>query len=215
MHTRRKVFISYYHYEDQYYKNELCRWNTETNTFIDKSVSTNDIDDRLPHQTIRRKIRDEYLRDSSVTILLAGKNTAKRKHVDWELYSSMINGSINKQSGILIINLPETGCTNITAAHGDFEKKSIYSEYQSWITIDKRTDYKSRYPHLPERIIDNLLNSDAKISVTNWSKIAQNPNHLSLLIELAATNRIYQNYDLKRPMRMNNGPSLNSFLETG
>ena len=92
-------------------KRTLFQSTTGTRVFIDRSVDTGDISDDLDDQTIREKIRDEYLRDSSVTILLVGTETKNRKHIDWEVYSSMIDGRVNKKSGILVVNLPSTGST--------------------------------------------------------------------------------------------------------
>ena len=68
-----KVFISYYHEEDQDYKEKLVKMGEDNGIFIDRSVDTGDIDPHLPPQTIRRKIRDDYLRDSTVTIVLVGR----------------------------------------------------------------------------------------------------------------------------------------------
>ena len=99
-----KVFISYHHANDQYYKECLVNMGKYYEIFIDRSVDTGDISDNLTDQAIREKIRDEYLRDSTVTIVLVGLETKRRKHVDWEIYSSMIDGKINKKSGILVVN---------------------------------------------------------------------------------------------------------------
>lgn len=138
-----KVFISYRHGNDQAYKGELIK----SDIFIDASVDTGDIDERLSDQTIRQKIRDEYLKDSSVTIVLVGTETKNRKHVDWEIYSSMYDGQVNKKSGVLVINLPSTGCTTVIAAHGDGEKKAIYPSVSNWVPIKNRSDSIS-YIHL-------------------------------------------------------------------
>ena len=62
--------------------------NERTPVFIDWSVDTGDIDDNLPDETIQPKIRDEYLHQSSVTFLLVGIETKKRKHIDWEIMST-------------------------------------------------------------------------------------------------------------------------------
>ena len=78
-----KVFISYHHANDQWYKEELVRIGENNNIFVDRSVDTGDIPDNLSDEQIREKIRDEYLRDSTVTILLVGEETKYRKHVDW------------------------------------------------------------------------------------------------------------------------------------
>ena len=59
-----KVFISYHHKNDQYYKEELLRVNRDYPMFIDGSVDTGDISDNLNDQTIRRIIRDSYLKNS-------------------------------------------------------------------------------------------------------------------------------------------------------
>ena len=79
-----KVFISYHHSNDQRYKNELVEMADRHRVFIDKSVDTGDIDDSLTDARIREIIRDGYLRDSTVTIVLVGNDTRRRKHVDWE-----------------------------------------------------------------------------------------------------------------------------------
>jgi hypothetical protein len=41
-----------------------------------------------------------------------------RKHIDWEIFSSMIDGKINKRSGILVINLPTIRSPRQVCAHG-------------------------------------------------------------------------------------------------
>ena len=199
---RHKVFISYHHANDQEYRNKFEElFSNDYDIFISKSVQDKDIDDKLPDQSIRRIIRDNYLKDSTVTILLVGTETKNRKHIDWELYSSMYNGTKNKQSGILIINLPSTYCSNCTIAHGEEIKKNIYSHITSWTTIKNRIDYERRYPYMPPRIIDNLLNPDAKISVVNWDDIIDKPKELQLLIDLTYKHKDKCIYDMKRKMR--------------
>ncbi len=201
--SKHKVFISYHHKNDQGYKKSLLNWNESNNfdIFIDASVDTGDIDENLPDQLIRQKIRDEYLKDSTVTILLVGTETKGRKHIDWEIYSSMYDGQVNKKSGVLVIQLPSTGCTAYTAAHGDEEKAALYSENTNWVSVTSRSDYESRYPYMPQRIIDNLLNTNAKVSVANWETITASPEKLKLMIDLTYRDRIGCSYDLSRTMR--------------
>ena len=137
-----KVFISYHHQNDQVFKNVLIETCRLFGVFLDKSVDTGAISENLSDQAIRQRIRDEYLRDSTVTILLVGTETQWRKHVDWEIYSSMFDGAKNKKSGVLVITLPSTQCTYFHAAHGDEEKRLIYPENQSWVTIGNRAEYE-------------------------------------------------------------------------
>ncbi len=201
MTEKHKVFISYHHKNDQMFKEELLRLNDQYDIFIDRSVDTGDIDEDLSDDSIRQKIRDEYLRDSTITILLVGLETKNRKHIDWEIYSSMYDGQINKKSGVIVVNLPSISCGYFTAPHGDTEKKYIYPTIKKWITIDSRADYDCRYPHMPARIIDNLLASSAKISVINWERLVEDHNTLALLIELAHKERGNCDYVLSTPMR--------------
>ncbi len=196
-----RIFISYHHANDQEYKATLLDLNKRLGVFIDKSVDTGDIDPNLSDESIRVKIRDEYLRDSTVTILLVGTKTAGRKHIDWELYSSMIDGQINKKSGILVVQLPSTNPEHFTAAHGDAEKKQVYPDVSNWCSIDSRSEYERRYPYLPARIIDQLLAKDAKVSVTQWSRLGRNIENLALLIDCAYRDRTSCDYDLSTPMK--------------
>ena len=200
-----KVFISYHHANDQWAKDHLLDLNSSHKIFIDKSVDTGDIDDDLPDETIRIKIRDEYLRDSTVTILLVGLETKYRKHIDWELYSSMRDSVLNKKSGIIVVTLPSVACDYYTAGHGDNEKKILYPNTQSWTSINSRQEYESRYPYMPDRIIDCLLKGNSHISVVQWDKISQRPEYLRQLIEWTHADRESCDYDLSRPMRKRNG----------
>ena len=103
-----KVFVSYHHIpSDQPYRNEFERLFSDSNQiFVSKSVQIGDIDPKLKPETIRQKIRDEYLRDSTVTVVLIGPETWKRKHIDWEIGSSIRHTEFNSRSGLLGILLP-------------------------------------------------------------------------------------------------------------
>ena len=207
-----KVFVSNHHKKDQWYKEKLLEINKQYPIFIDMSVNTGDIPDSWSDEEIRQEIRDEYLKDSTVTILLVGTETKNRKHIDWELYSSMYNGKVNKQSGILVVNLPSISQNLIHAGHGEEEKRIIYPN-SSWTFFNTRKEYEERYPHMPERIIDNLLCSNVKISVTDWDKIS-NPQNLKFLIDLTFKDRMYCEYDLKKPMRRQNFNPKNDLLSS-
>lgn len=101
-----KVFVSFHHANDQKYKEGLVSWAEKNKVFIDGSVDMGEIPEDWDDQKIREYIRDEHLKDTTVTILLVGTETKNRKHIDWELYSSMYDGTVNKKSGIIVILLP-------------------------------------------------------------------------------------------------------------
>ena len=196
-----KVFISYHHSSDQGHKEALVKFGESNSIFVDRSVDTGDIPDEWTDEQIRRAVRDRYLKDSTVTVVLVGTETRRRKHVDWEIHSSMYDGSVNKRSGIVVINLPGIS-EYFDAAYGNEEKRLLYPEIASWTTINERTEYERRYPYMPGRIIDNLMKSDVKISVVPWERI--NGRTLEFLIEAAFHNRANCRYDLSQPMRRAN-----------
>ena len=199
-----KVFISYHHANDQWYKDNLVSMGKYHKIFIDQSVDTGDISDNLSDPAIREKIRDDYLRDSTVTIVLVGLETKRRKHVDWEIYSSMIDGKVNKKSGILVVNLPVTEPYNSIYVCHSGEKEAVYPDIDEFQTITSSAEFERRYPYVPDRIIDNLLKPEAKVSVTSWSRFKDNPKNLQFLIEATFKDRATCDYDLRRPMRRNN-----------
>lgn len=202
----RKLFISYHHANDQWAKEELLSLNQLYGVFHDMSVNSGDIDDTyLDDQQIRQRVRDYYLRDSTVTMVLVGTDTRYRKHVDWELYSSMRNTELNAKSGVVLVTLPSTGITHFFAGHGAEEKQALYPEISSWTTWN-RGENEKYFPSFSTRMIDNLICPTANISVVPWQKLENNPDNLRLVIELAHSSRADNEYDFSMPMRRRNGP---------
>ncbi|MBI3618967.1 TIR domain-containing protein [Candidatus Peregrinibacteria bacterium] len=100
----RKVFISYYHNDDQAYKN----WFVQNfgNLFINKSVEFGDINTDVSTDYIKHLIQsDDFLADASVLIVLCGLNTWGRKHVDWEI-AGALSSKVGGCSGVMGILLP-------------------------------------------------------------------------------------------------------------
>ena len=107
MTTKHKTFISFHHANDEQYKIAFKKIFADIHDIIVPwDVEIGDIDPNLKTDTIRRKIRDEYLKDSTVTIVLIGSQTWQRKHVDWEIYSSLRDTNANPRSGLVGILLP-------------------------------------------------------------------------------------------------------------
>ena len=197
-----KVFISHHHDNDQWYKEKLVGFGERYSIFVDRSVDTGDIPEDWTDQQIRREIRDRYLRDSTVTVVLVGRETKRRKHIDWEIHSSMYDGSVNRRSGIVVINLPGISDDQFVAPHGHEERKLLYPDVTSRAHINGRKEYERRFPHMPDRIIDNLLKPDVRISVVPWNRI--DGRTLEFLIEAAFRYRKNCPYDSRRSMRRMN-----------
>lgn len=210
MIPRHKVFISYYHNDDQSYKNQLIQMKEfdysryqYLSIFDDYSVHENEIDDnngQLSAERIRCIIRDEYIKDASVLILLCGQNTRKRKHIDWEIHAAMFDTQNNPKMGILIINMP-TISQGLRV--GDDGEKSIVSPYGSWRNISTRQEIEEIYPYLPSRIIDNLVKG-VPITIVDWNTICNNLENLKRLIDNAYNRRNSNNYDHSTPLRRTN-----------
>ena len=104
---RHNTFVSYHHYNDQYYREEFEKlFNNIYDIIVSKSVQIGEIDTNLPAERVRQIIRDDYLRDTTVTVVLIGTETWKRKHVDWEIAASIRNSQFNPRSGLMGIFLP-------------------------------------------------------------------------------------------------------------
>ena len=122
LQSRHKVFVSYHHSNDQPYRDYFERLFTVAhNVMISMSVQIGGIDQNLSTETVRNKIRDEYLQNSSVTVVLVGSQTWQRKHVDWEISSSIRDTALNPRSGLIGILLP----TYIMASETNYYNNTI------------------------------------------------------------------------------------------
>ena len=203
---RHKVFISYYHADDQFYKDYLINMKEYDNynyqsIFDDYSVHEDEIDDTgLTSEQIRRIIRDDYIRDATVLILLCGRNTKRRKHIDWEIHAAMYDSSLNPKMGILVINLPSI--VQYVRA-GQAEEKTLISDNTNWVHLDTRQELEEAYPFMPSRIIDNFV-KEVPISVVEWDTIANDPEKLKVLIHYAFERRKTNQYDHSALLRRKN-----------
>lgn len=112
--NKHKVFISFHHGDKtidpkcgQYWKERFeSLFHDYYETLISRSVQDGDIKDGIQTETTRQKIRDEFIADATVTVVLIGRDTWKRKHVDWEISSSIRDTKNNPRCGLLGILLP-------------------------------------------------------------------------------------------------------------
>jgi len=98
-----KVFISYYHKDDQHYKERFEE--LFGHLFINKSVEPGDIDTEVSTDYIKHLIQEDYISDISVLIVLVGPKTHCRKHIDWEI-SAALNKKVGGYSGLIGLCLP-------------------------------------------------------------------------------------------------------------
>jgi hypothetical protein len=111
---KHKVFISHYHADSKAVNEFVEKFANQENIFTPKIVG-DEYDTTIKSDDadyIMRKIREDYLTDSTVTIVLIGDETYKRKYVDWEIASTLRNDPNNKRSGLIGIFLPNKNSKN-------------------------------------------------------------------------------------------------------
>jgi len=97
-----KTFISYHHKNEQELKNNIIeKYGGEF--FIDSSVSDGEIDVNLDEDKIMKIIRENYLHDSTVTVVLIGFETSDRPFVNSEIQASLRDTRLNKHNGLLAV----------------------------------------------------------------------------------------------------------------
>lgn len=142
MSNRHRVFVSFYHEDDQEFTDYFeTLFYDIYDIYVSETVKDGDIGDNLSTERIHQIIRDKHLRDSTVTVVLVGAHTWRRKFVDWEIGSSIRHTELNPRSGLLGILLP--------------------AYYTQWNRI--------QYPYtIPPRLYDNIKCGYATIH--NWSE---------------------------------------------
>lgn len=107
--TRRKCFISYHHADEAEVQQFITTFDHNHDVLIARGIGASmsgDIINSTNADYIKAQIRSKYLRDTSVTIVLVGKNTWGRRFVDWEIAASLRNTSTASASGLMAITLP-------------------------------------------------------------------------------------------------------------
>ena len=168
MVLRHKVFLSYYHDEDAEYRNEFeTRFG---NVMVSRSVNIGDIDPTTKTEYIMQTIRNDYLSDSTVTVVLIGAHTWQRKYVDWEIYSSLRDTSKSPRSGLIGILLP----TYPRSQLGYYNPNTIPPRL--WDNVNKREDGQEPFSQIytwtedqsfMQTIIDKAFERRNKINPIN------------------------------------------------
>lgn len=155
---KHKVFVSFYHHDDQIYRDIFEKYFSET--FISKSVPTGGIDSANSADYISKLIRQEYLGDASVVIVLVGPRTYCRKHVDWEIAAGL-DSRVRGTSGLVGLVLPN----NITTVANGWRATTC-----------------------PARLNDNFESGFAKLY--KWDEATSSPAIMENIIQEAFDNRI-------------------------
>jgi len=98
--VKRRIFVSYHHGGDQAYYGEFSAvFGGIYDVIYDHSLKRRLDSDHADY--VMRRIREDYVTGSSCTVVLVGRETWKRKYVDWE-----IKATLDKEHGLIGIYLP-------------------------------------------------------------------------------------------------------------
>ena len=109
MAVKHRCFVSYHKVNSTAVKNFVEEFS---DVFTAKTVGVTDEDDFInseDREYVMRRIREKYLSNTTVTIVLIGECTKARKYVDWEIASSLRNDPVNGRSGLVGINMKSVG----------------------------------------------------------------------------------------------------------
>lgn len=108
MLPKRRCFISYHHADEREVQAFLDTYSN-AEVFSHRALGldmANDIVNSNDTDYVMRRIREQYMQHTSVTIVMVGQNTWKRRYVDWEISASLRNRFGNPANGLLGIKLP-------------------------------------------------------------------------------------------------------------
>lgn len=142
---RHKVFISYHRDDRKEVDDFIEIFDYERKVFITRALGigmADDIIDSTDTDYVMRRIRELYLQDSTVTIVLIGECTWARRYVDWEIQASLRHGETVTPNGVLGIVLPSAGKKPIPPGRLKENLKGENSDegYARWYWHPQRKD---------------------------------------------------------------------------
>lgn len=105
---RRKCFISYHHADQGTVDAFVRTFDHRSDVLIARRLGEmpGDIIDSMDTDYVMRRIREDYIGDASVTIVMMGACTWARRYVDWEIQASLRYSQGTLPNGLLGIKLP-------------------------------------------------------------------------------------------------------------
>ncbi|EBV1887500.1 hypothetical protein DN122_01460 [Salmonella enterica subsp. enterica serovar Coquilhatville] len=147
-----KTFLSYHHANEQDLKDNIIE-TLGGDAFIDKSISDGDISTDVSDDYIMRKIREDYLEDSTVTVVLIGLETSSRPFVNSEIQASLWGDNPAGLIGVIRDELypsifSSSACRDTTCNCG-MSLRMIEWGYETYLPylIKKNHSYPHTVPH--------------------------------------------------------------------
>jgi len=145
--------------------------------YIDKSLSVPiDSDDQ---DYIMRRIRSDYLYDSTVTVLLIGtygaedRGALEQYYIKKELQASLYNGEVHSKSGILGVVLPDMKSTVFQGQHNCWQCDGMHNTVKvNYSTTIREFSYNYYIPHEKCAWADE----HRYCVLTDWETFKSDPN---------------------------------------
>lgn len=150
--TKHKLFISYYHKDDEKYRNRFEELFGDL--FINKSVKIGDINEDVSTEYIKRLIREKYISDTSVVVVLIGQHTHCRKHVDWEISAGLLNNA-----GLVGLILPTHNCyKKENCSREDLPDRLVANLDTKYALLYDWTENRTSMKDIIEKTFENKVN---------------------------------------------------------
>ena len=177
--VRRKVFLSHYGGDRAAVGRFIDKWSS---VFIPKQLGVYTNEDFINSDNgdyVMSQIRSKYLGDSTVTIVLMGTCTHSRRYIDWEIKSSLRQGSYTPNGLIGIVlphlsnspNLPERFSRNYS------RDEDSYAQYHWAPTSENQLGNWIEEAHLSRTTKTNLIKNSQEMWAYNHVCNACNVNH--------------------------------------
>jgi hypothetical protein len=168
-HPKRTVFISYYGGDAAEARSFLSRWAGPTGVFTPRILgeevyAREGLINSTNPEYVMGQIRQRYIGDASVTLLLMGTCTHSRRYVDWELKATLRQGE-SLPHGLFAILLP-------SAKIGDRFPTLPDRFNNNYVTGDRRCYARYHYPPSSAAELDEWI-EDAVTARTSRAQFIQ------------------------------------------
>lgn len=158
MAIRRKCFISYHRDDRAVVQRFISQFGPSH--FIARAITMpEDVIESTDTDYVMRRIRELYIKDSTVTIVLIGRCTWARRFVDWEVQASLRRSAESAPNGLLAILLD----------------RSIRPALPERVKLNKDSGYAQYhyYPNSASALADWI--EDAHLARTARAHLISNP----------------------------------------
>lgn len=174
--TRHRCFISYHHEDEEEVQDFIQEFDHRHDVFVSRGIGASmagDVIDSDSSDYIMRRVRELYLNDSTVTIVMVGKCTWARKFVDWEIAASLRNTAVSSRSGLMAIALPSVSGSSSRRlpprADDNVDGDSLYARWWKYPTSAESLANYIGIAYSARTSLDHVVNNRRQLFSYNKS----------------------------------------------